>query len=69
MMLQILIISLQISLISLPQRFQRSCQRHRPLHRRSARKKTILILDEVITGFRVAPGGSQGHYEITPDMT
>jgi len=35
----------------------------------TARKKVILIFDEVITGFRVSPGGSQGHYEITPDMT
>lgn len=29
----------------------------------------ILIFDEVITGFRVHPGGSQGHYEIMPDLT
>src|SRR5262249_44447206 len=35
----------------------------------TARKNVILIFDEVITGFRVAPGGSQGHYEITPDLT
>jgi glutamate-1-semialdehyde 2,1-aminomutase len=32
-------------------------------------KNVILIFDEVITGFRVHPGGAQGHYEITPDMT
>ncbi|MBI5759283.1 MAG: aminotransferase class III-fold pyridoxal phosphate-dependent enzyme [Planctomycetales bacterium] len=32
-------------------------------------KNVILIFDEVITGFRVHPGGSQGHYEITPDLT
>jgi len=29
----------------------------------------ILIADEVITGFRVAPGGAQGHYGIKPDLT
>jgi len=28
----------------------------------------LLIFDEVITGFRVAPGGAQGHYGVTPDM-
>ncbi len=29
----------------------------------------LLIFDEVITGFRVHPGGAQAHYEVTPDMT
>lgn len=29
----------------------------------------LLIFDEVITGFRVHPGGAQGHYGITPDLT
>ncbi len=29
----------------------------------------ILILDEVMTGFRVARGGAQSIYEITPDLT
>lgn len=29
----------------------------------------VLIFDEVITGFRVAPGGAQGLYGIHPDMT
>jgi len=33
------------------------------------RKGVILIFDEVITGFRVAPGGSQEYYGIDPDMT
>jgi glutamate-1-semialdehyde 2,1-aminomutase len=28
----------------------------------------ILIFDEVVTGFRVSPGGAQAHYGITPDM-
>ena len=30
---------------------------------------TVFILDEVITGFRVAPGGAQQHYGVTPDLT
>lgn len=29
----------------------------------------ILVFDEVITGFRVSPGGAQAEYGITPDMT
>ncbi len=29
----------------------------------------LLIFDEVITGFRVAPGGAQARYRITPDLT
>ncbi|MCZ6679225.1 MAG: aspartate aminotransferase family protein [Candidatus Poribacteria bacterium] len=29
----------------------------------------ILIFDEVISGFRVSPGGAQGYYQITPDLT
>ncbi|MCZ6794438.1 MAG: glutamate-1-semialdehyde 2,1-aminomutase [Planctomycetota bacterium] len=29
----------------------------------------LLILDEVMTGFRVAPGGAQERYGITPDIT
>jgi len=29
----------------------------------------LLIFDEVISGFRVHPGGSQAHYGVTPDMT
>ena len=28
-----------------------------------------LIFDEVVTGFRLAPGGAQEHYGITPDIT
>ncbi len=30
---------------------------------------TVLIFDEVMTGFRVALGGVQGLYKITPDLT
>ncbi len=29
----------------------------------------VLIFDEVITGFRVAPGGAQALYGVTPDLT
>ena len=29
----------------------------------------VLIFDEVITGFRVAPGGAQERYGVTPDLT
>jgi glutamate-1-semialdehyde 2,1-aminomutase len=30
---------------------------------------TVLIFDEVMTGFRVALGGAQAYYGITPDLT
>ncbi|MCR6546193.1 glutamate-1-semialdehyde 2,1-aminomutase [Dehalobacterium formicoaceticum] len=30
---------------------------------------TLLIFDEVMTGFRVGYGGAQGRYDITPDLT
>lgn len=30
---------------------------------------TVLIFDEVMTGFRVSLGGAQGHYGVKPDMT
>jgi glutamate-1-semialdehyde 2,1-aminomutase len=33
------------------------------------REKTLLIFDEVMTGFRVAYGGAQELYGITPDLT
>jgi glutamate-1-semialdehyde 2,1-aminomutase len=29
----------------------------------------VLIFDEVMTGFRVARGGAQGHYGVRPDLT
>mgnify|MGYP000220727654 CR=1 FL=1 len=33
------------------------------------RTGTVLIFDEVITGFRVGPGGAQGRLGTTPDLT
>ncbi len=33
------------------------------------REKIVLIFDEVMTGFRVALGGAQEYYGITPDLT
>jgi glutamate-1-semialdehyde 2,1-aminomutase len=33
------------------------------------RHNRVLIFDEVITGFRVAPGGAQQCYDVTPDLT
>lgn len=30
---------------------------------------SVLIFDEVMTGFRVALGGAQGHFGVTPDLT
>lgn len=29
----------------------------------------VLIFDEVVSGFRVSPGGAQAHYKVTPDLT
>jgi len=33
------------------------------------RHGSLLIFDEVMTGFRLSPGGAQAHYGITPDLT
>ena len=30
---------------------------------------TLLIFDEVVTGFRLAPGGAQEYYAVTPDLS
>ena len=35
----------------------------------TAREESVLIFDEVMTGFRVALGGAQALYGVTPDMT
>src|SRR5437016_2461210 len=31
--------------------------------------RTLLVFDEVISGFRAAPGGAQGIYDVRPDLT
>lgn len=35
----------------------------------TAKTETVLIFDEVISGFRCSPGGAQQAYGITPDLT
>jgi len=35
----------------------------------TARYGVVLIFDEVITGFRYAPGGAQAYFGVTPDLT
>src|SRR5262249_38339170 len=35
----------------------------------TTKHQRLLIFDEVITGFRVHPGGAQGYYKVTPDLT
>jgi glutamate-1-semialdehyde 2,1-aminomutase len=39
------------------------------LREECTRHGAVLILDEVMTGFRVAPGGAQAHYGVKPDLT
>ena len=39
------------------------------LRRLTARHGTLLIFDEVITGFRLARGGAQERYAVRPDLT
>jgi glutamate-1-semialdehyde 2,1-aminomutase len=39
------------------------------LRENCTRHGAVLILDEVMTGFRVARGGAQAHYRIQPDLT
>ena len=39
------------------------------LRQMTRKEGIVLILDEVITGFRLAPGGAQEVYGITPDLT
>jgi glutamate-1-semialdehyde 2,1-aminomutase len=35
----------------------------------TAKRHVVLIFDEVITGFRYAPGGAQAYFGVTPDLT
>jgi glutamate-1-semialdehyde 2,1-aminomutase len=39
------------------------------LREATSRHNTVLIFDEVVTGFRVAPGGAQARYGVQPDLT
>ena len=39
------------------------------LRRITAQHEALLIFDEVMTGFRIAPGGAQQLYNIRPDLT
>ena len=39
------------------------------LREQADRTGALLVFDEVITGFRVARGGAQGRYAVTPDLT
>jgi glutamate-1-semialdehyde 2,1-aminomutase len=41
----------------------------RELRELTARRGVLLIFDEVISGFRVSPGGAQQHFSIRPDLT
>jgi glutamate-1-semialdehyde 2,1-aminomutase len=35
----------------------------------TAQRGLVLIFDEVVTGFRWSPGGAQGYYGVTPDLS
>ena len=35
----------------------------------TSRYGVLLIFDEVVTGFRCAPGGAQAYFGVTPDLT
>ena len=39
------------------------------LREATAEAGTLLIFDEVVTGFRVSPGGAQGEFGISPDLS
>ncbi|MGH7921811.1 MAG: aspartate aminotransferase family protein [Candidatus Dormibacteraceae bacterium] len=41
----------------------------RAIRELTAQTGTVLVFDEVVTGFRFAPGGAQELYGITPDLT
>src|SRR5262249_5704284 len=41
----------------------------RALRELTQRHGRLLIFDEVVTGFRVSPGGAQGHYDVLPALT
>ncbi len=39
------------------------------LREETAKRGILLVFDEVVTGFRVSPGGAQGEFGVTPDLT
>jgi glutamate-1-semialdehyde 2,1-aminomutase len=39
------------------------------LREETSKTRSVLIFDEVITGFRVAPSGAQGRFRVFPDLT
>ena len=39
------------------------------LRRLASEHGALLVFDEVMTGFRVAPGGAAGYFGVTPDLT
>ncbi|MGH2604530.1 MAG: aspartate aminotransferase family protein, partial [Dehalococcoidia bacterium] len=39
------------------------------LREETERTGTVLIFDEVVTGFRMAPGGAQAYFGVTPDVS
>ena len=41
----------------------------RELRELTSRKNVVLIFDEVVTGFRLAPGGAQEYFGVTADLT
>ncbi len=41
----------------------------RQLQELTRQNGALLIFDEVVTGFRVSPGGAQAHYGVVPDIT
>lgn len=49
--------------VTLPQSFLQD------LRDLTAKTGTVLIFDEVVTGFRVSPGGAQAVFDILPDLT
>lgn len=41
----------------------------RALREETQKKGALLIMDEVVTGFRISPGGAQGEFGIRPDLS
>ena len=41
----------------------------RALRELTSKRNIVLIFDEVITGFRLSPGGGQAYYGVTPDLS